>query len=54
MKTIMGIVTSLLFVAAGVFQFAAGKPILGALFIVVAIAFFIINNKLKNLNKGRK
>ncbi|MBK9284462.1 MAG: hypothetical protein IPM51_09100 [Sphingobacteriaceae bacterium] len=50
-KNWLGYVSVGLFAVGGIFQIIGGKVWIGSLFLVVAIANFIIFNKLKKLNK---
>lgn len=49
-KSWLGYLSSALFLIAGIFEMVAQKWVLGILFVVLAIANFIINNKLKKIN----
>lgn len=51
-KNWMGYVSVVLFLLAGIFQMVATNYWLGALFILVAIANFIVFSKLKKLNNN--
>lgn len=49
----MGYVSVVLFILAGIFQMIAGNYWIGALFLAVAVANFIIFSKLKKLNQKK-
>jgi len=51
-KNWLGYVSVLLFLLAGIFQIVATNYWLGALFIVVAVANFIVFSKLKKINNN--
>jgi hypothetical protein len=50
-KTILGFVVVALFLVAGLFEFAGQQPILGTVFVLLAIANLIIFLKFRKLNK---